>query len=591
MGKFREKVEEWLNDRSLRVKMRIIYLVCVLLPIIITDGAMFMTVSRSDAADRLRETENTADAVYYELVRQVEISSIMAANIAANKSIREYLDKQYKGPLDYFVCYDDFKTSTLFSSAYGSGMFHLTLYSDNDTMLNGGVFSRLSTAKDSYWYYIINTEEKDERLLFYYDTWQAPAVSPARRVSLIRRFSKLLSPGCEKIIKIDMEYTQIAKGVMDLKLEDRVYVCKGDDIILSNNEGNDVARRFSKIQEKGAIEYSKEYNLYGEELTIYVMRNYSSILSRMSENTPVVIGLLFFNFVMPFIFMNVIETSITRRLKRLGNAFESRGYNQFRTVNDVKGKDEIGVLMNNYNIMVDRQNALIERAYTGRLKAQEAGLAQQRAELLALYSQINPHFLFNALENIRMQSILKHEDVTADMIGKLAIMERQYVDWSQDKVETSREIELTKAYLELQKYRFGDRLSYEVECDEDCENYIIPKLSIVTFVENACVHGIEKKSDGGWIFVRVSRQDDDLVIEIEDTGTGLSLTEAADIRKRMHKADIRMLQENKSVGIVNACLRIKMLSEDSAAFELESEESIGTTVTIRIPIEHLRKGE
>ena len=105
MGKFREKVEEWLNDRSLRVKMRIIYLVCVLLPIIITDGAMFMTVSRSDAADRLRETENTADAVYYELVRQVEISSIMAANIAANKSIREYLDKQYKGPLDYFVCY------------------------------------------------------------------------------------------------------------------------------------------------------------------------------------------------------------------------------------------------------------------------------------------------------------------------------------------------------------------------------------------------------------------------------------------------------------------------------------------------------
>ncbi|OQA23969.1 MAG: hypothetical protein BWY61_01320 [Firmicutes bacterium ADurb.Bin354] len=59
----------------------------------------------------------------------------------------------------------------------------------------------------------------------------------------------------------------------------------------------------------------------------------------------------------------------------------------------------------------------------------------------------------------------------------------------------------------------------------------------------------------------------------------------------MHKADIRMLQENKSVGIVNACLRIKMLSEDSAAFELESEESIGTTVTIRIPIEHLRKGE
>ena len=89
-------------------------------------------------------------------------------------------------------------------------------------------------------------------------------------------------------------------------------------------------------------------------------------------------------------------------------------------------------------------------------------IARQNAELLALYSQINPHFLFNALESIRMRSILKDEHETADMVEKLAIMERQNVDWSTDTNTVKRELDFVEAYLSLQKYRFGDRLSYRI---------------------------------------------------------------------------------------------------------------------------------
>ena len=86
--------------------------------------------------------------------------------------------------------------------------------------------------------------------------------------------------------------------------------------------------------------------------------------------------------------------------------------------------------MDNYNRMADRMNSLIDTAYRCRLKEQKMDIARQNAELMALYSQINPHFLFNALESIRMHSILKKEEETADMIQKLAIMVRQNVDWS-----------------------------------------------------------------------------------------------------------------------------------------------------------------
>lgn len=120
-------------------------------------------------------------------------------------------------------------------------------------------------------------------------------------------------------------------------------------------------------------------------------------------------------------------------------------------------------------------------------------MERQNAELLALHSQINPHFLFNALESIRMHSLLKNEYETADMVEKLALMQRQYVEWGNDSVEIRREMGFVRAYLGLQKYRFGERLSYSLEVEEDCLDIKIPKMTVVTFVENACVHGIEER--------------------------------------------------------------------------------------------------
>lgn len=136
-------------------------------------------------------------------------------------------------------------------------------------------------------------------------------------------------------------------------------------------------------------------------------------------------------------------------------------------------------------------------------------VAPQNAELLALHSQINPHFLFNALESIRMHSILKNENETADMVEKLAVMQRQYVEWGEDSVTIEQEVEFVKAYLALQKYRFGERLSYQIEIDEECRKRKVPKTYAGNIrIGHACVHGIESKASPGWIFVRVYEQNE-----------------------------------------------------------------------------------
>ena len=201
-------------------------------------------------------------------------------------------------------------------------------------------------------------------------------------------------------------------------------------------------------------------------------------------------------------------------------------------------------------------------------------IARQQAELLALHSQINPHFLFNALESIRMHSVLRGENETAQMVEKLAVIERRNANWDDDNTTVENEMDFVDAYLGLQKYRFGDRLSYEVDVEEGCKKVIIPKLSIVTFVENACVHGIEEKSSPGWIFVR---------IEIEDTGGGLSDEDAAVLHNKMENASLDLLKSKGRIGVVNACLRLKMATDDRVRFSVESEKGIGTTVTVVIP--------
>jgi two-component system sensor histidine kinase YesM len=280
-----------------------------------------------------------------------------------------------------------------------------------------------------------------------------------------------------------------------------------------------------------------------------------------------------------------LDTSVARRIARLDNVFEHANNENLKEVEKIKrieGNDEITSLMINYNIMADRLNEMMQTVYVNRIKEQEMDIARQNAELLALQSQINPHFLFNALESIRMHSLIKKEEETAEMVENLALMQRANVDWSSDRVVLEKEMDTVEAYLKLQKYRFGERLKFSLDIAPECRTLMIPKLSIVTFVENAVIHGIESKAEAGWIFVRANSHEDDYVLEIEDTGAGMEEPERLRMIALMNNASLEMIKSQKSIGVINACLRLKMMTDNNVRFELESESGIGTTIIIRI---------
>lgn len=587
MQSVREKIQKCLDDFKLKKKLQSLYIVCVILPLFLTDGFILYNAFSAEKAQRQHEMENLASAVQYNLYSTFEYAASTADSLNLNRYIEEFLNTQYDTPLDYVEEYQNFMRNSLFASSMAITNTKVTIYADNETVINGGEFGRISTICESGWYQALKSSDTDSVLMFYYDDWKSPAVTAKRKILFLRKMNLVSSHGCEKVIKIEIDYNKVIRDINSMNYESPVYICKDGKILLSNAKDNYLGQPFKEFTLMDEVGYRKDMILFGETYQIYVLEKTNHLWQQILANAPLIGFLLLINIFLPYALMQQIERSITVRIRKLGEAFDSVNADELKSIPDVQGSDEIAMLMKNYNCMADRTNELIQTVYKDKLREQEMSIAKKNAELLALYGQINPHFLFNALESIRMHSVLKKEYETADMVEKLAIMERQNVDWGNDTIEISKEMDFVKAYLGLQKYRFGDRLSFSLEVEPECEALKIPKLTVVTFAENACAHGIESKSAPGWIFIRIYKEDGDLCIEVEDTGKGMTEEMVSDIQDKMDNADIERLKQKERVGILNACLRLKMMTDDQVRFSVESEQNVGTLIQICIPQDKL----
>ena len=587
----RNKTSSILNSMNLNTKFMVIYVVCIIFPLILTDGFILRALYNEETSNARHVREAEAQAVYDSVLYSTwSYDFAFATAIDRNKGINRFLDKSYASPYDFYSVYREDVSDSFFESFSGLRSDRVVIYADNPTILNGGKFRPLSAAKEEEWYKRFIALGTDEATLVFYD--RTERFLEQKKFMYVKRMTEIKSPK-EKIITITNTYSGMMNDLDGIPTSsgDAIYVVTNKYVPISNRGDNIIYNDIKDRIERGRNMTVKECKLNSTEFKIYVFSDEVMVLSVIRNNSRFLFPLILLTLLLPLLVMKLIENSILRRINQLQDAFVGNRSQTFRTIEDIDGTDEIASLMINYNNMVRLNNELTNTIYKEKLKDQQNHIARKNAELLALQSQINPHFLFNALESIRMHSILKGEDETAEMVEKLAVMERQNVDWQHDSVTVGEEAEFIKAYLQLQSYRFGDRLTFDIDIAEGCEDYLIPKLTLVTFVENACVHGIESKSSQGWIFVRVypDKNNEYLFIEVEDTGDGMSEAEVKKLSRRMNSVTIDTIKQVRHVGILNACLRMKMMFDEKAKFYVDSEQGVGMAVVIKIPIENLTK--
>ncbi|UXP33931.1 histidine kinase [Reichenbachiella agarivorans] len=205
-----------------------------------------------------------------------------------------------------------------------------------------------------------------------------------------------------------------------------------------------------------------------------------------------------------------------------------------------------------------------ERTKEAKLDQLAANASRKEAELVALKAQINPHFLFNSLNNIRAL-VLEDPTLARTMITNLSDLLRYSIEFNkQEKVTVAEEIEIVEQYLQLESIQYDSRLEYDIQIQADAKDSIIPPMIVQTIVENAIKHGISQYTQKGEISISIQIINSNLIIQVNNTG------------------QIKEGTKSTGIGIKNALERIEILLDTKPSFELKQQESF-VVATLTIP--------
>ncbi len=275
----------------------------------------------------------------------------------------------------------------------------------------------------------------------------------------------------------------------------------------------------------------------------------------------------------------LFSSMFSRRIQFLKNQMHKVTSGNFVLNEEIRGTDEIFELYQDLKKMVDSMQTLMNDAYKSKIQSESFKLNQVEAEFKALASQINPHFLYNTLETIRMKAYCNDDKETADLVKKLGKFMRRCLEVKNGMVTLESELEFTKSYLELQAARFGDRVSYSIYCEVD-RNYKILPLIIQPIVENAFVHGIEGEKANGKIDIKVFYRSGQVIIEVSDNGQGIPADKLRELLAKLEKNDT---SSGKSIGLTNVNKRIKMYHGEQYGLTVETTFGHGTAIRITLP--------
>ncbi len=261
---------------------------------------------------------------------------------------------------------------------------------------------------------------------------------------------------------------------------------------------------------------------------------------------------------------------VSRPIQRLVNAmgeFEKNAENfSYRAKG---GSKEIQALSQSFDHMVRQIQDLMNR-----VRQEEISL--RKTELKALQAQINPHFLYNTLDAIGWLCEEERSRDAVEMVNALAKLFRISISRGHELITIEKELEHAGNYLKIQNFRYKNQFTYDFQVEEECLGYYCNKITLQPIIENAIYHGLDRMVDEGHIVVRVYGEEDDVVLEVEDNGVGMTKEQCHSILQK-EPGDV------SGIGIKNVNDRIKIYFGEDYGIMIESEPDVGTKVKIRMP--------
>lgn len=297
-----------------------------------------------------------------------------------------------------------------------------------------------------------------------------------------------------------------------------------------------------------------------------------SVLADIRKAQAITVVVLLTTIMLAVIASYVIARRLAIPIKRLTHSFGRLETGDMSVRAVPGGNDEIGLLAGRFNDMVVRLDSLMDD-----IKSEQH--LKRHAELQALQSQINPHFLYNTLASIRFMLYKRDKETVDEVIVALVKLLKHSLSKQDELLPVEEELNILRHYAFIQQIKYGDRLKIEYELDEDIFPYSILRFVLQPLVENAIFHGLEPKKGEGTVRVKGYTEMDALVFEVADDGVGIP---AGKLERLLSEEEGAKAVAHNG-GVRNVHGRIRLYFGDDYGLFVQSKEGVGTKVTMRVP--------
>jgi two-component system sensor histidine kinase YesM len=581
------------HNIQIRKKLILSYLLVVFIPVLSVGLLLSNSLKQITIGHAIQQSVNNAEKIKKRTEELLRIPTDISNQIYFDNKIKSLVSNNYSSVWEVVHAYKDYNDFDAFLKLYKE-IAGIRLYTENVTLLNNWTLFKVDNATRSSQWYMDGLKNRGKIEWFY-----IPDVTHqnTRYLSLVREifFDNMTFCGM-LVVTVNPEY--LLDTVSQEPFE--TLIVTGDENIIAAKDPSLVGKTLGHIDLTGfAAETStdivdakykgKDAKIILENVTTDNSKNQFRIISIIPTETItaearkvnviaflIIIVSLLVSIVMIFFFSNVLS----KRIGILSRHIRRVALGDFTRTSVVEGKDEIGQLARHFNFMVRNIELLMSEVAEAHHQKNALVIKQKEIKFKMLANQVNPHFLFNVLETIRMKAHTNGEIDIANTVKSLGQLLRHNLEMGQEPISLADEIMVVRKYLDIQRFRFGDKIDYNLPPPEETNDCSILPMILQPVVENAIIHGLENKLGKGTVTVRLEKGRKHLRLTVSDDGIGIELEKLQQLMRSLNEPDD---ESNHHIGLRNVHQRLQLHYGSEFGLAIESEPREGTKVTIHFP--------
>lgn len=589
----------FLRKSGIRRQLYAIYIMAVFVPVtligifLVGNTANLLTNYHRD----LLESDNLrVRTILFEITTQVyniseeiafnkEILSVLTGTYSSEQEMAAAVDSAASLVNNYLYNYTEIEQMEIYCD--NPSFYDYKQYRKVDETIAGASWYQRSTAQTSvFWEELESTDKYNNKYWNLCLVRKIPLVHSDFNAVLVIRVS-------DNYLKTRMSsqeyniYTSVDDGMV-FYASDKADYGQPQRIDIDYNENYFQYLGNRKFEGKNCFVCVSTLHLYQSDSKIYICTLNDESYDNIKSIIQTCLIIILLAIIVPGILIHFFTGYFTRRIDTLRHVMHQASNEDYDFKEIVHGEDEISEAFSDLEVMVQNIKEKDARMYEAMLNEQELANEQQKMEFKMLASQINPHFLYNTLETIRMKAYTAGNREVATAI-KLLGKSMRYVLENSGTAFTAlkNELDHIEIYMKIQKLRFGEKFDYSVVVEDgmDVTQCRTLPLLLQPVVENAILHGLEEKETGGMVAIVIERilyHGKTIRISVSDNGCGMDCDMLEQLR-----ADIAQKNPERkaSIGLYNINQRMKLCYGKEYGMTIESAPENGTIVTLLLPEE------